>query len=581
MTPASLQIAWQGGGERLAPKVMLALIVLSRSKGDTVSRTAFVDQCWEGRIVGDDAVNRIIAQLRRVGEKSGGAFTIETIPRVGFRLIAQPIADAHQIAQHVRDAPASPVREHAASRRLRRLPTRPLLIGGAFIGVALAILTTIASMNDLPFTSRAIEKAVPLASAPLWASRLDPAARRAAEELEQSRAPGDREAASLIRKGELDQAFDVLEALARDLEQTGDRRAASQAYSRLAALAFITDPGRGLATRRKAFVLDPTSTAAVHGLLFDTILLKGPAEAILLSDEILADPSVGVEARGWALAIRAVGQIDFGADESVGREAIDSLISFGEESGSAKTIAVASWPTALWNWRADRLEQAMVDINSAPLEIQHTVDVVRARVLFSAGDWIHAQSISASVLDQRRARGHFLPWPLFETACFAGLFTRQEAASIQYCDVLSGQQIDSIATPRVFAALAAAARSDHELATRELDAAAALMDPADAENFARYHLAEIYVAGRRRDIVDAARAERDYEQLVAKYRILARQSASRNATAARVLGDIAIEAGDNEIACREYSDARERYAKIGAEAGVIQMDHSVARHDCD
>ncbi len=72
---------------RLQPRVMQVLVALARTGGEPVSREALTEVCW-GRVrVGDDALNRCIQRLRRLAEAEWkDAFTIETIPRVGYRL---------------------------------------------------------------------------------------------------------------------------------------------------------------------------------------------------------------------------------------------------------------------------------------------------------------------------------------------------------------------------------------------------------------------------------------------------------------------------------------------------------------
>ena len=54
-----------------------------------VSRSDLIDRCWDGRVVGDNAINRVISRLRQLAANDdGGDFEIETIPRVGYRLKA-------------------------------------------------------------------------------------------------------------------------------------------------------------------------------------------------------------------------------------------------------------------------------------------------------------------------------------------------------------------------------------------------------------------------------------------------------------------------------------------------------------
>ncbi len=75
-------------GETLEPRVMQVLVALARADGKVVSRDELVRTCWDGRIVGDDSITRVIGALRRLDEDhSGGAFAIETVPKVGYRLV--------------------------------------------------------------------------------------------------------------------------------------------------------------------------------------------------------------------------------------------------------------------------------------------------------------------------------------------------------------------------------------------------------------------------------------------------------------------------------------------------------------
>lgn len=76
--------------ETLQPRVMQVFVALARANGGIVSRDELVKQCWDGRIVGDDSINRVISRLRRLSEeRAGGSFQIETIAKVGYRLVGE------------------------------------------------------------------------------------------------------------------------------------------------------------------------------------------------------------------------------------------------------------------------------------------------------------------------------------------------------------------------------------------------------------------------------------------------------------------------------------------------------------
>ena len=86
--PAERSITVNGERRDLQPRVMQVLIALAKSKGAVVSRDRLIAQCWDGRIVGDDALNRCVQSLRHLArEYAPEPFAIETMPRVGHRLV--------------------------------------------------------------------------------------------------------------------------------------------------------------------------------------------------------------------------------------------------------------------------------------------------------------------------------------------------------------------------------------------------------------------------------------------------------------------------------------------------------------
>ncbi|HXV00788.1 MAG TPA: winged helix-turn-helix domain-containing protein [Caulobacteraceae bacterium] len=78
-----------GREELLEPRVMQVLVALVRAGGEIVTRDELAMSCWGGVVVGEDALNRTIGRLRRLSEGVGaGAFRVETITKVGYRLVA-------------------------------------------------------------------------------------------------------------------------------------------------------------------------------------------------------------------------------------------------------------------------------------------------------------------------------------------------------------------------------------------------------------------------------------------------------------------------------------------------------------
>ena len=77
-------------GERsvvVEPRVMQLLVALARANGAVLSRDDIMDQCWDGRIVGDNALHRAVGRARRLLAMIGAHdFEIETVKGVGYRL---------------------------------------------------------------------------------------------------------------------------------------------------------------------------------------------------------------------------------------------------------------------------------------------------------------------------------------------------------------------------------------------------------------------------------------------------------------------------------------------------------------
>lgn len=84
--PSLRTVEGPGGSARGEPRVMQVLVALADARGKVLSREDLLRLCWDGRIVGDDAINRAIAEVRRIAEATRGGFRVETVPRVGYRI---------------------------------------------------------------------------------------------------------------------------------------------------------------------------------------------------------------------------------------------------------------------------------------------------------------------------------------------------------------------------------------------------------------------------------------------------------------------------------------------------------------
>ncbi|MDZ3832314.1 MAG: winged helix-turn-helix domain-containing protein [Sphingopyxis sp.] len=138
VTPAALELRRGQDVLSLEPRVMQVLVALHRAAGQVVSREELLELCWEGRIVGDDSLNRSVSQLRKALTDEDGV-AVETIPRVGYRLRFE--ADEADVI------PAAEA-EHAPKRRL--ITTRTM-ISTALIAIC-GIAASFPFFTDAPLS---------------------------------------------------------------------------------------------------------------------------------------------------------------------------------------------------------------------------------------------------------------------------------------------------------------------------------------------------------------------------------------------------------------------------------------------
>ena len=74
---------------RIEPKAMRVLLCLVEGDGEVVTREQLLAAAWPETYVSEDVLNRAICQLRKaLGDEPRVPRFIETIPRVGYRLLA-------------------------------------------------------------------------------------------------------------------------------------------------------------------------------------------------------------------------------------------------------------------------------------------------------------------------------------------------------------------------------------------------------------------------------------------------------------------------------------------------------------
>nr|WP_250890730.1 tetratricopeptide repeat protein [Sphingobium nicotianae] len=127
--PAARTLEGPAATLAVEPRIMQVLLVLVDAGGGVVTRATLFERCWNGVVVGDDALNRAIFELRRALQAVGSEISVETIPKTGYRLDGLPASGGADV---VAPAPETPDPSGPAVSR------RKLLGGAIAAGVAVA-----------------------------------------------------------------------------------------------------------------------------------------------------------------------------------------------------------------------------------------------------------------------------------------------------------------------------------------------------------------------------------------------------------------------------------------------------------
>jgi DNA-binding winged helix-turn-helix (wHTH) protein len=110
--PADRRLRREGAPVELNARYLDALALLLSEPGRLVSKDRFLDEVWRGVPVTDEALTQCIKTLRRqLGDDASRPRFIETVPKHGYRFIAEVAHDA---------TPRPATREWSADQRLRR-----------------------------------------------------------------------------------------------------------------------------------------------------------------------------------------------------------------------------------------------------------------------------------------------------------------------------------------------------------------------------------------------------------------------------------------------------------------------------
>ena len=97
--PSMRTVEGPGGSVTTEPRVMQVLLAFADAGGAVLTRDDLLRTCWKGMFVGDDSINRAIAEVRRIARETGAGFGIETIPRIGYRLTGGAAASTRPLAE--------------------------------------------------------------------------------------------------------------------------------------------------------------------------------------------------------------------------------------------------------------------------------------------------------------------------------------------------------------------------------------------------------------------------------------------------------------------------------------------------
>ncbi len=145
--PASSEISRNGRTTRLDVRAMRLLLCLADRPAQVVSIDELINQVWAGVIVSSDSVYQAVTSLRRqLGDDAKQPTYIETVPRLGYRMVAKvrPLEDSTVAPKPAAHAAPMPVATPGASR-IRAGLAVALAVG---VCLALAILSLLHAGNS-------------------------------------------------------------------------------------------------------------------------------------------------------------------------------------------------------------------------------------------------------------------------------------------------------------------------------------------------------------------------------------------------------------------------------------------------
>src|SRR5947207_4887011 len=138
VNPASGQISRDGEIARVEVRTMRLLLSLAEHSGEVVSIDDLLTQVWPDVTVAPDSVYQAVASLRRLlGDDPKQPTYIETVPRLGYRMVAKvsPWTDSSITERAIAQPSPSP-----ASDKEQATPTTGSRVSTGFKWAAVAFL---------------------------------------------------------------------------------------------------------------------------------------------------------------------------------------------------------------------------------------------------------------------------------------------------------------------------------------------------------------------------------------------------------------------------------------------------------
>lgn len=93
--PTAGELSREGRRVRLEDRAARTLDLLCSQRGQVVSHQTLVDTIWSGRSLSPNSIAVVVADLRRaLGDDARSPRLIETVPKRGYRLAQNPVANA-------------------------------------------------------------------------------------------------------------------------------------------------------------------------------------------------------------------------------------------------------------------------------------------------------------------------------------------------------------------------------------------------------------------------------------------------------------------------------------------------------